>query len=184
MTDQPTTPENPPADTVERPTGRTEADAPAPSRADRDASSFPADHATGQPSGSGAGVLGWARGRGRWVAAGGLAVLLALGVGAAGYSVGAAGDAGTSQTPGDGRHGNRGDDEGNRNAGSSGEVALTGAVLDEVTSAVDTAYPDSTIVEVETDSDGVYEAHIVTEDGQEVTVELDEDYEITGTEED
>jgi hypothetical protein len=63
-------------------------------------------------------------------------------------------------------------------------VALTGTVLDEVTAAVEAEYPDSTIVEAETDSDGVYEAHIVTEDGDEVTVELDEDYEITGTEED
>jgi uncharacterized protein HemX len=71
MTDQPTTPEDAPAD----------------------ASSFPAEHPTehpaDQPASSGSGVIGWLRGRGRWVAAGGLAVLLALGIGAAGYSVGA-----------------------------------------------------------------------------------------------
>jgi uncharacterized membrane protein YkoI len=43
-------------------------------------------------------------------------------------------------------------------------------------------YPNATIQRVETDSDGVYEAHIVTADDERLTVELDEDFAITGTE--
>jgi len=42
-------------------------------------------------------------------------------------------------------------------------------------------YPDATIQRVETDSDGVYEAHIVTADGQQVIVGVGEDFSITGT---
>jgi len=44
------------------------------------------------------------------------------------------------------------------------------------------ADPGAEIVRVETDSDGVYEAHIVTTDDQELTVALDEDFAITGME--
>ncbi len=43
-------------------------------------------------------------------------------------------------------------------------------------------YPDATIERLETDADGVYEAHLTTADGEEVTVELDEDFAVTGTE--
>ena len=34
-------------------------------------------------------------------------------------------------------------------------------------------YPDATVLRVETDSDGVYEAHLTTSDGRRVTVEVD-----------
>ncbi len=43
-------------------------------------------------------------------------------------------------------------------------------------------HPGATVTRVETDSDGVYEAHVVTTDGRRVTVELDEDFAVTGTE--
>jgi uncharacterized membrane protein YkoI len=64
----------------------------------------------------------------------------------------------------------------------SDEEALSGDALDEVTAAVEAEYPGATIERAETDSDGVYEAHIATADGDELTVELDDSYAITGTE--
>ena len=64
----------------------------------------------------------------------------------------------------------------------SDEELLTGNTATQVTEAVLAEYPDATIERVETDSDGVYEAHIVTTDDERVTVELDEDFAITGTE--
>jgi uncharacterized membrane protein YkoI len=63
-----------------------------------------------------------------------------------------------------------------------GETALTGTTLDKVKEAVLAKYPNATFDRVETDSDGVYEAHIATADGDRLTVELDKDYAITGTE--
>ena len=63
----------------------------------------------------------------------------------------------------------------------SGETALTGETLAKVKEAVLARYTNATFNRVETDSDGVYEAHITTSAGDSVTVELDEDYAITGT---
>ena len=61
------------------------------------------------------------------------------------------------------------------------EQLLTGTTKDKVTAAVKAKYPDATFQRVETDSDGVYEAHILV-DGKPVTVELDKSFAITGTE--
>ena len=63
----------------------------------------------------------------------------------------------------------------------SDEKLLTGTTLAKVTAAVKAKYPDATIQRVETDSDGVYEAHLV-DNGKPVTVEVDKSYSITGTE--
>jgi hypothetical protein len=38
------------------------------------------------------------------------------------------------------------------------------------------------VLRVETDSDGVYEAHLTTSDGQRVTVEVDKSFKVTGEE--
>ena len=38
------------------------------------------------------------------------------------------------------------------------------------------------MLRVETDSDGVYEAHLETTDGQRVTVEVDKAFKVTGEE--
>ena len=38
------------------------------------------------------------------------------------------------------------------------------------------------MLRVETDSDGVYEAHLTTSDGQRVTVEVDKSFKVTGEE--
>ena len=62
------------------------------------------------------------------------------------------------------------------------ETALTGDTLTKVKDAVLVKYPGATFNRVETDSDGAYEAHITTTAGENLTVELDKDYAITGTE--
>lgn len=61
------------------------------------------------------------------------------------------------------------------------EELLTGTTLEKVIAAVKAKYPDATFQRVETDSDGVYEAHIVV-DGKPVTVEVNKSFAITGTE--
>ena len=43
-------------------------------------------------------------------------------------------------------------------------------------------YPGATVLRVETDSDGVYEAHLTTSGGQRVTVEVDKSLKVTGEE--
>src|SRR3954470_13140165 len=63
----------------------------------------------------------------------------------------------------------------------SDEQLLTGDTATKVTDAALAKYPDATIQRVETDSDGVYEAHIVTADGQQVIVQVGEDFTVTGT---
>jgi hypothetical protein len=63
----------------------------------------------------------------------------------------------------------------------SDEQLLTGDTATKVTDAVTAEYPDATVQRVETDSDGVYEAHIVTADGEDLIVQVGEDFAITGT---
>jgi hypothetical protein len=62
------------------------------------------------------------------------------------------------------------------------ETLLTGDTLAKVKAAVLAKYPGATFVRVETDSDGVYEAHITKADGTRTTVELDKSFAITGEE--
>jgi uncharacterized membrane protein YkoI len=66
--------------------------------------------------------------------------------------------------------------------GHGNETALTGTTADKVKAAALAKYPGATIERVETDSDGVYEAHITTKAGDEVTVEVDKSFAVTGTE--
>lgn len=63
------------------------------------------------------------------------------------------------------------------------EELLTGETATRVTRAVLAEYPDAEIGRVETDSGGVYQAHLVTADDEWLTVLVGEDFEITGTEE-
>ena len=84
--------------------------------------------------------------------------------------------------------------------GAGAAVAVTGsasAATDAVTSGVSRAagsmdptksirsdehlLSGTTIQRVETDSDGVYEAHIVTSDGQQMIVQVGKDFTVTGT---
>jgi len=64
----------------------------------------------------------------------------------------------------------------------SDETLLTGSTADKVKAAVLAKYPAATIVRVETDSDGVYEAHITRADGSEIAVEVDKGFAVTGEE--
>jgi hypothetical protein len=62
------------------------------------------------------------------------------------------------------------------------ETPLTGTTKSKVEAAVLAKYPGATIERTETDSDGVYESHITTKDGQHLTVEVNKDFTVTGTE--
>jgi hypothetical protein len=69
-----------------------------------------------------------------------------------------------------------------RGSGRPDERPLTGETAERVTDAALAEYPGATVRRVETDSDGVYEAHLVTPDGERVTVEVGEDFAVTGVE--
>jgi uncharacterized membrane protein YkoI len=62
------------------------------------------------------------------------------------------------------------------------EHLLTGDTATKVRAAALARYPGATVLRVETDSDGVYEAHLTTSDGQRVTVEVDKSFKVTGEE--
>jgi hypothetical protein len=62
------------------------------------------------------------------------------------------------------------------------EQLLTGDTADKVKAAALAKYPGATILRVETDSDGVYEAHMTKADGTRVTVEVGKDFAVTGEE--
>ena len=64
----------------------------------------------------------------------------------------------------------------------SDETLLTGDTAAKVRAAALAKYPGATIERVETDSDGVYEAHLVTTDGTHLAVEVDTSFTVTGTE--
>ena len=59
------------------------------------------------------------------------------------------------------------------------EQLLTGETADKVTAAARAKEPDATIERVETDSDGVYEAHMVRADGTRITVQVGADFQVT-----
>ena len=63
----------------------------------------------------------------------------------------------------------------------SDETLLAGDTKEKVTAAVKAKYPDATFQRVETDSDGVYEAHVLV-DGKPLTVEVGKNFQVTGTE--
>ena len=62
------------------------------------------------------------------------------------------------------------------------EQLLTGDTATKVRAAALAKYPGATVLRVETDSDGVYEAHLTTTDGKRVTVEVDKAFKVTGEE--
>jgi uncharacterized membrane protein YkoI len=62
------------------------------------------------------------------------------------------------------------------------EQLLTGDTATKVRAAALARYPGATVLRVETDSDGVYEAHLTTTDGKRVTVEVDKAFKVTGEE--
>ncbi len=62
------------------------------------------------------------------------------------------------------------------------EHLLSGDTATKVRAAALAKYPGATVLRVETDSDGVYEAHLTTAGGQRVTVEVGKDFKVTGLE--
>jgi len=62
------------------------------------------------------------------------------------------------------------------------EHLLTGDTASKVRAAALARYPGATVLRVETDSDGVYEAHLTTASGERVTVEVGKDSKVTGLE--
>ena len=65
--------------------------------------------------------------------------------------------------------------------GYSGEAPLTGTTAAKVKAAALAKYPGASIIRLETDSDGVYEAHLTTTAGDNVTVEVDKAFKVTET---
>jgi hypothetical protein len=61
----------------------------------------------------------------------------------------------------------------------SDEQLLTGETAEKVTAAAKAKEPDATIERVETDSDGVYEAHMVRADGTHIMVQVGADFQVT-----
>jgi hypothetical protein len=94
-----------------------------------------------------------------YMAAGIIAVLLLAGIGAgAGVAIGAAGD----------------DDQ-----------PITGSALDDCTAAALAAHPGSTVTETEAGDDGAaYSVEVRLEDGSQVEVNLDENCNVIGQEQD
>jgi hypothetical protein len=70
-----------------------------------------------------------------------------------------------------------------QDAGRVAETPLTGADADKATAAAKAEVPDGTVIRVETDSDGTYEAHVRKSDGTEVEVKMDKDFKVTAVEE-
>ena len=60
-----------------------------------------------------------------------------------------------------------------------GETLLTGTVADKVTAAAKAKEPGATIERVETDAEGVYEAHMVRADGTHIIVQIGTDFAVT-----
>jgi hypothetical protein len=61
------------------------------------------------------------------------------------------------------------------------EKLLAGSDATKARAAALAKYPGATIERVETDSDGVYEAHIVTKAGERLTVKMDQSFAVTGS---
>lgn len=76
--------------------------------------------------------------------------------------------------PGQGQHGM---------GPGAGETPLTGEEAEKVTAAAQAEIPDGTVLRVETDSEGVFEAHVQKADGTEVIVQVDADFNVTGVQE-
>ena len=67
--------------------------------------------------------------------------------------------------------------------GHRGETPLTGDKADQATAAAKAKVPDGTVLRVETDAEGTYEAHVRKSDGTEVVVTMDSSFAVTGVEE-
>ena len=119
-----------------------------------------------------------------WKHYGMAAGLVASGVVAGGILAGTlsanAADSTTTSTPATDSSASRTDVDPSQSQRSD-EKLLAGDTKSKVEAAVLATYPKATIERTETDSDGVYESHIVTTDGDHVIVQVDKDFAVTGT---
>jgi len=72
---------------------------------------------------------------------------------------------------------------GGKGGPGNGETPLTGTTADKVNAAALAKYPGATVDRLETDSEGVYEAHLTTTDGTHIIVAVGTDFTVTGTQE-
>jgi len=85
--------------------------------------------------------------------------------------------------PGGPNGGNFDPSKGGHQANGVTETLLTGDDATKAKAAANAAVPNATIERVETDAEGAaYEAHMVKSDGTHVTVKMDKDFKVTGTE--
>ena len=110
----------------------------------------------------------------RNVVAAGALVLAGFGGGAA-LALSGSASADTGSTSYSGAAGETAD------GGHAGETPLTGTTADKVEAAALAKYPGATIDRLETDSAGVYEAHVTTAAGDDVIVQVGKDFTVTGT---
>jgi uncharacterized membrane protein YkoI len=88
--------------------------------------------------------------------------------------------ASTSTTP---QNGNSDPAKGGHTANGKTEQLLTGDTAEKAKAAALAAVPGGTIIRVENDAEGAtYEAHMTKSDGSQVTVKMDSNFKVTGTE--
>ena len=120
-----------------------------------------------------------------WKRAAGAAGLVATGLVAGGILAGTltanAADTGTTTASGSSTGSSAGTPVDPSQPQRSDETLLTGDTKASVEKAVLAKYPGATIERTETDSDGVYESHIVTTDGNHVIVQVNKSFAVTGT---
>ena len=102
-------------------------------------------------------------------------LLVAGAVGGAALTLGGAADAATGSSS------SSSEASGASGGGHAGETPLTGTTAAKVKAAALAKYPGATIDRLETDSDGVYEAHVTTKAGDDVIVQVGKDFAVTGT---
>jgi hypothetical protein len=116
----------------------------------------------------------------RWIVPAALAAgLVAGGILAGTLTAGA--QTGSGSGSGSGSSGSSGGTEAtsdDRGPGA-GETPLTGETAQRVRAAVLAELPNATIERLETDADGVYEAHVITGNGERAVVKVNADFEVT-----
>ena len=128
------------------------------------------------------------------IALAGAGIVAASALALGGAALASADETGTTTTNGYGQQGQQGSPAGRPRRAANGntdpskpmrsdETLLTGDTAAKVTAAAKAKEPGATIERVETDSDGVYEAHMVRADGTHITVQVDASFAVTGVQE-
>ncbi|WP_200958633.1 hypothetical protein [Terrabacter sp. Root181] len=128
--------------------------------------------------------------RNKTIALAGAGIVAASALALGGAALASADETGSTATSTSGTHGQLREGTGNGNGNTdpskpmrSDEKLLTGDTAAKVTAAAKAKEPTATIERVETDSDGVYEAHMVRTDGTHITVQVDASFAVTALQE-